>query len=323
MIVHFVFLVEYLKILPESMLANQILHFQKMVLVIGKWQVKSLSYTKLLDGEQMLHPILTLILKVSMALQSSNLDLITAVSLVNSLKLSLESLRNDEDSFSNIYNETLEMCKDNNISIPDVKKRRVSSKIDCNETQYIISTKKDEMRINVYFATLDVMISSISVRFKQETLNLIKSVGSMLKLETNNEDTKIIASAFNLDFHELESEIILLKRMENTPKGSNQKACEEWIQWLTNYNSDRAAIFNNFFKSIKSFVVIPVTSCSCERSFSKLSIVKSKLRSTMGQDRLDGLLTMFIEQDMAYNIDVDEVIEYFKINTPAKRRMEL
>jgi len=77
------------------------------------------------------------------------------------------------------------------------------------------------MRINVYFATLDVMIPSISVRFKQETLNLIKSVGSMLKLETNNEDTKIIASAFNLDFHELESEILLLKRMENTPKGSN------------------------------------------------------------------------------------------------------
>lgn len=40
---------------------------------------------------------------------------------------------------------------------------------------------------------------------KQE---LIESIGRMLKLETNNEDTKIIASAFNLDFHELESEII-------------------------------------------------------------------------------------------------------------------
>jgi len=64
-------------------------------------------------------------------------------------------------------------------------------------------------------------------------------------------------------------------------------------KWLTNSNSDRTAIFNNFFKAIQSFIVIPVTSCSCERSFSKLSIVKSKLRSTMGQDRLDGLLTMF------------------------------
>lgn len=49
MIVRFVFLVGYLKVFPESMLGNQILHFQKMVLVIGKWQVKSLSYTKLLD----------------------------------------------------------------------------------------------------------------------------------------------------------------------------------------------------------------------------------------------------------------------------------
>jgi len=87
-------------------------------------------------AQQMLHPILTLILKVSMALQSSNLDLITAVSLVKSLNLSLVSLRNDEDSFINIYNKTLEMCKEN-ISILDVKKRRVSSKIDCNETQYI------------------------------------------------------------------------------------------------------------------------------------------------------------------------------------------
>ncbi|XP_025192029.1 protein FAM200B-like [Melanaphis sacchari] len=234
-------------------------------------------------AQQMLHSILTLILKVSMALQSSNLDLITAVSLIKSLKLSLKSMRNDKDSFKNIYNKTLEICEENNISIPDVKKRRVSSKIDY------------------------VMISSISDRFKQETLELIKSVGNMLKLETNNEDTIIIASAFNLEFHGLESEIILLKKLENIPKGSNQKACEEWIQWLTNNNSDRTAIFNNFFKAIKSFVVIPVTSCSCERSFSKLSIVKSKLRSTMGQDRLDGLLTMFIEQDMAYNINVDEL----------------
>ncbi|XP_025190524.1 protein FAM200B-like [Melanaphis sacchari] len=144
-------------------------------------------------AQQMLHPILTLILKVSMALQSSNLDLITAVSLIKSLKLSLKSMRNDKYSFTNIYNKTLEICEENNISIPDVKKRRVSSKIDY------------------------VMISSISDRFKQETLELIKSVGNMLKLETNNEDTIIIASAFNLDFHGLESEIILLKKLENIP----------------------------------------------------------------------------------------------------------
>lgn len=59
-------------------------------------------------------------------------------------------------------------------------------------------------------------------------------------------------------------------------------------------------------------MVIPVTTCSCERSFSKLSIVKSKLRSTMLQERLENLLTMFIEQEKAYNVNLDEVIETFK-----------
>lgn len=112
---------------------------------------------------QMLNPILNTILKVSMALQSSNLDLLTAVSLVESLKLSLESLRNKEDSFTNVYDLTLAMCADNNITEPSIKKRRVSSKIDSHATQYMISSKKDELRINVYLATLDQMISSINI----------------------------------------------------------------------------------------------------------------------------------------------------------------
>jgi len=43
----------------------------------------------------------------------------------------------------------------------------------------------------------------------------------------------------------------------------------------------------------------------------------------MRQERSDGLLTMFIEQELAYNINVDEVIETFKTLTPIKRRMEL
>ncbi|KAF0774066.1 zinc finger MYM-type protein 1-like [Aphis craccivora] len=74
---------------------------------------------------------------------------------------------------------------------------------------------------------------------------------------------------------------------------------------------------------LKIFVTIPVTSCSCERAFSKLSLIKTKLRSTMHQDRLDGLLTMSIEQKLAYNINIDKVIEQFKILIPFERRMVL
>jgi hypothetical protein len=43
----------------------------------------------------------------------------------------------------------------------------------------------------------------------------------------------------------------------------------------------------------------------------------------MKQERLDGLLTMFIEQELAYNIDIDQVINTYKHLKSHDRRMEL
>lgn len=95
------------------------------------------------------------------------------------------------------------------------------------------------------------------------------------------------------------------------------------MNWLTESNCGRETIFTNFFNILKIFMVIPVTSCSRERTFSKLSIVKNKLRSTITHDRLCNFLNIFIEQVIAYNINDEEVIDTFKILTPSSRRMEL
>ena len=43
--------------------------------------------------------------------------------------------------------------------------------------------------------------------------------------------------------------------------------------------------------------LLPVTTASVERGFSKLSLVKTKLRSTMGQERLEALLLASVEKD--------------------------
>jgi len=44
------------------------------------------------------------------------------------------------------------------------------------------------------------------------------------------------------------------------------------------------------------FMTLPVTVATAERSFSKLKIIKTYLRSTMSQERLDGLAIISIEQ---------------------------
>jgi len=50
-------------------------------------------------------------------------------------------------------------------------------------------------------------------------------------------------------------------------------------------------------------LTIPVTVTSEERSFSKLKLIKTYVRATMGDERLSSLAILSIENDIAENLD--------------------
>ena len=54
-----------------------------------------------------------------------------------------------------------------------------------------------------------------------------------------------------------------------------------------------------------------VSNCTGEQSFSKLKRIKSELRSTMSESRLNMLSLMSIEHDLLRKIDFRETIEEF------------
>ncbi|XP_070672535.1 uncharacterized protein [Malus domestica] len=58
-------------------------------------------------------------------------------------------------------------------------------------------------------------------------------------------------------------------------------------------------------------LTIPITVASAERSFSKLKLLKSYLRSTMLQERLNGLALISIESDFLDKIDYEVLIDDF------------
>ncbi|XP_074271852.1 uncharacterized protein LOC141595785 [Silene latifolia] len=68
---------------------------------------------------------------------------------------------------------------------------------------------------------------------------------------------------------------------------------------------------NDLYMELKVMLTIPVTVASAERSFSKLKLLKSYLRTTMSQERLNGLALIAIENDMLEQLEYKDIVNVF------------
>ena len=64
----------------------------------------------------------------------------------------------------------------------------------------------------------------------------------------------------------------------------------------------------NLFKLV---LFLPVVTASVERVFSTLTFVKTKLRNKMGDSLLNDCLHTFIERDIFFQVDENDIINTF------------
>jgi hypothetical protein len=73
----------------------------------------------------------------------------------------------------------------------------------------------------------------------------------------------------------------------------------------------RHIVYDLVYMLLKLVLLLPVATASVERVFSAMSLVKSKLRNKMGDSLLDDCLVTFIERDIFFKIDEDDIIKNF------------
>ena len=107
---------------------------------------------------------------------------------------------------------------------------------------------------------------------------------------------------YDIDGLDLLSELIVLKEVvqidENTPINV--------LNYLKRLDS-----FPNAYIAYRILLTISVMIASAERSFSKLKLIKSYLRSTMSQERLSGLAILSIEKEMLEELKYKNLISNF------------
>jgi hypothetical protein len=164
----------------------------------------------------------------------------------------------------------------------------------------------------------EAIITEMNARFDDEVMALLRGFSALLPRDSDEEDDgeKFLNSEELLkvvDFYKLstreafiaESQLakkVILKRLQ---EGDQELTLENAYKIMLGYQE----VFPSILAAYEIVLTVGCSSASCERSFSALKLVKTYLRSTMKEDRLNGLSLMYIEKDVKFT--PHEVIEKF------------
>ena len=258
---------------------------------------------------------------LSVKLQGRYQDIIRAHSNIKSVTESLEDARKSVDTFHSMwFEEAKSIASELNI---DPSMPRLSSR-QRHRANPLATSPTEYFKLVVTIPLLDHLITELNQRFSEhnekaiEVLTLLPpTVCSMTSSLTKDS----ISGFLSLYINELPSPSTLNTELHSwhvkcrhDREASN--ACNTVTKALKEADQD---FFPNVHILLKIAATHPVTSCECERSISKLRLVKSKLRTTMGEDRLNGLALMYAHPDI--NLNIDSITDAFARLHP--RRMKL
>ena len=253
--------------------------------------------------------------QLSRALQGKDLSAQDAFKATSLTKAYYQRQRNDEN-FDKFYSYVLLEAK----SIKDIKEpklpkqKKTPKRFDDGAESHVYSTPKDLFRHH-YFDVRDLIIGEITNRFDQPTFAFIQNVEKLFIDAANGHEVNIppeIRKCYenDVDFDRLKQQLQSLPDLcSNFFKVTN---VDTIVQVLV--ESDSRAIrslFSEVTKLLKLYLTVPITSSTSERSFSALRQIKTYLRNTMGQERMNHAITCFVHGDRTSAVDCFEVAKEF------------
>ena len=91
--------------------------------------------------------------------------------------------------------------------------------------------------------------------------------------------------------------------------------------YLQQITTGERSLLSQVVLLMKLILVMPATNATSERSFSALRRIKTYLRSTMKQERLDSLIVLHVHKDLIGALDLSQVAnEFVEGNNTRKQR---
>ncbi|XP_076038009.1 zinc finger MYM-type protein 1-like [Oratosquilla oratoria] len=263
-------------------------------------------------------------------LQDKDADLNSATKQLEATKSYLLSCRCD-DGFQKVLVDATEVAQELEIEPQFEKKqsrkRQKKRLFDYEAHEESLEDPSQTFKVEFYYSVLDMAIQSVEERFHQ--LHSYKAIFGFLydihgiKYAPNADilhDCQNLEKSLthnghhDIDARDLCSELKAVSRCLTKPMLPQAALCFISEQKLQDS-------VPNVVIALRILLTLPVSVASGERSFSKLKLINTYLRSTMLQQRLVGLATISIENEEASNLNLAELVGKFA--SLKARRVEL
>ena len=296
----------------------------------AKRRTEAKSVSSLMDEQFVLHLIIfedvfRTSKFMSDALQSPNFDLLTADDLAQSVITAISEKRTD-DNWAAIRKQAGDMCVNTGIATVHREKRQTQTAKHLEG--FIVEApierpgmgSMDELKTQSFYPVLDRLLMELRRRFSIEANGVLAGLPALSPNHPSFLDKQVIlpmARHYGVSEENLCAELHqvrrLLKRKEE--QGCTINSNQEFLSLMRPYKD----AFVDLYKLISISLTLPVTSASCERSFSCLRRLKSYLRNSSGDGRTSDLALLAINPLRARALDIDRIIDAFALNHNNRR----
>ena len=268
-----------------------------------------------LFGLKLCERILKITDNLSKTLQKQSLSAAEAQHIIALSVTTLEKMRT-ADNFSLFYKVVLNLQDHTNTDSPILpRKRRAPQHLEVGESTGYHSSTVEELYRRYYYEALDNAVSTIKNRFNQPGYIMYCNIENLLTKAANQQDfsTELqkVTDFYGDDLDTSSLSVQLTNFASHFIGSTDTVTLQDCLEYLRSLSEGGRSFYSEVCQVVKLLLVMPATNAYSERSFSVMRRLKTYLRSTMGQARLNHIMLLHIYKAQLDGLDLSLIANDF------------
>ncbi|KAM3328908.1 hypothetical protein ACQJBY_026167 [Aegilops geniculata] len=247
-------------------------------------------------------------------LQHKSLDIANALDCVSNTKVLLGELR--EDGWDNLFEDVKSFCVKHEIDIPDMDQKYVD--VTKSRNKHDNTTVIHHYKVDVFNVAIDQQVIELNDRFSSqvtELLDLCSSLDPRHDAFSKSKICRLVEKFYPADFSSQERDRLECELPHfqldtfNHPEIKNFKSLADLTKGIV--KTGKSSDYPMVERLLRLVITLPVSTATAERAFSAMKLVKTRLRSKMGDDFLRHCTLVYIEKELAARFRSEEIIDIF------------